>query len=662
MKKQVGTLLLLFLLPCLGYGIKTGSKIIDKENPFVVMDFNGKDKTNYFGEKWNVRNLMRDGAFCNTSFITDTSLNKKGFHLKMDYDVEPLNAKIDFLLDFHSIDLSLFKGIKFNIRGDQENGFTDILKINLHTWNQTLSYVIDGISDQWKEYQIDLIKFEGKNKDLFNWEGIEQISISFESVAINAKTGTLYLDDILLEPKKGTSITLNDLKIQKYTKPRKRLYDFPKELVKKIDLNQSDKKLLYQIARDSWLYFKNVVDRNTLLIMDHIKVGKDLKESHIGDYTNITNVGLYILCILAAHDFGYISENETVAILRKLLITLKKVKKWNGLFYNWYLTKNAKIAGEYVSTVDNGWMAAGLIGLRNSLNGKLKEEAEELLKEMDFSHLYNPSPEFGQFHLGYHTDLKALAKYHYALLATEPRVASLIAIGKGDVPRDHWFKLARTLKAEWDWQKQVPKGRWKEKLGVKFFQGYYTYKDLKIVPSWGGSMFEFLMPTIVIDEKRWGPKSFAMNNRNAVEAQILYSREKGYCFWGFSPCSTPNNVYGGYHEFGIPEIGAKGYFPEGVVTPHAVILALSSYDAGPVIENLRGLIKAYPDIYGEYGLYDSVDIETGLVNKKYLALDHAMILLTLNNYLNNGATQKCFETDTIFQNVSSLLMEEDFFQ
>ncbi|MBN1898642.1 MAG: DUF3131 domain-containing protein [Spirochaetes bacterium] len=643
------------------YGETIKTNFINRNNPFVVLDFNDRLMKNNFGREWGIINLNNDGAFGNIKFIKDEQNDQKGYVMQWDYNVTPLNAKVDLVLEFKGLDLSLFDFIQFRIKGDTLKGFTDIAKIEIHTWNQTLSYIIDGISPDWKTYNIHLGEFVGKDLDLFNWEGIERISLSLESVSINQKEGCLYLDDITLIPKEETEITLDDLKIQKYTKPRNRLFGFPDKLLKKIKWDQGDNALLKQIAYDTWLYFKNITDKNTLLVMDHIKVGQGLEDSHVGDYTNITNVGLYILCILSAYDLGFLKEEEAITLLRKLLVTLKKLKKWKGLFYNWYLTKNYKRSCEYISTVDNGWMAAGLITLRNSFDGKLKEQVNELLEQMDFSNLYDHSEEFGQFHLGYHTDLKAHSKYHYALIATEPRVASLIAIGKGDVPREHWYKLARTLKAEWDWQKQIPKGVWREKSGIRYFQGYYTYKHLKIVPSWGGSMFEFLMPTVVIDENTYSPLGFSINNRNAVEAQILYSRAKGYEFWGFSPCSTPDNVFGGYHEFGIPDIGTKGYFPEGVVTPHAIILALLSYDKEPVMDNLRKLLKKYPGIYGKYGFYDSIDIDTGLVNRKYLALDHAMILLTLNNYLNQGAIQKRFQKDPVFQNIKDLLMDEDFF-
>jgi len=121
-------------------------------------------------------------------------------------------------------------------------------------------------------------------------------------------------------------------------------------------------------------------------------------------------------------------------------------------------------------------------------------------------------------------------------------------------------------------------------------------------------------------------------------------------------------MYGGYHEFGIPVLGTKGYEPEGIVTPHAIILAFLAYDENIVMQNLKNLINDHPEIYGEYGLYDSFDIYRNRVTKKYLALDQGMILISLCNFLNKGSIQKKFENDEIIQNIKELIAIENFFE
>jgi hypothetical protein len=126
--------------------------------------------------------------------------------------------------------------------------------------------------------------------------------------------------------------------------------------------------------------------------------------------------------------------------------------------------------------------------------------------------------------------------------------------------------------------------------------------------------------------------------------------------WGMSPSSVPE---GGYSEFGAKPFGSKGY-KAGVVTPHASALALE-FLPNEVVANLRKLIELY-DIYGEYGFYDAVTVKTGLVARKYLALDQAMILVAINNYLNNGSIRKYFHADPQIRKAEAILTAEKLFE
>src|SRR5205807_9175939 len=97
-------------------------------------------------------------------------------------------------------------------------------------------------------------------------------------------------------------------------------------------------------------------------------------------------------------------------------------------------------------------------------------------------------------------------------------------------------------------------------------------KGERYVPSWGGSMFEALMPTLVLDEARHAPRSLGANDAAHVAVQRRYALEElGYPVWGLSPSSTPGND--GYGEYGVRVLGSLGY-GAGAVTPHAVALAL----------------------------------------------------------------------------------------
>jgi hypothetical protein len=213
--------------------------------------------------------------------------------------------------------------------------------------------------------------------------------------------------------------------------------------------------------------------------------------------------------------------------------------------------------------------------------------------------------------------------------------------------------MYRTMPDTWDWQAQVPEGHTAEYDGVSVFEGHYEYNGVKFVPSWGGSMFEGLMPGIVLKEKELGKNALGLNNQRHVDLQIQYAKDKGYKAWGFSPAATPD----GYSEFAATPLGTSGYDDKSTVTPHASFLAL---DYAP--EEVRKNIKVLKEMntYGKYGFYDSVNVETGEIAKAYLALDQGMIMVSIANYLKDGVIRDHFHQDPIGKNPEELLKKEVF--
>jgi hypothetical protein len=293
---------------------------------------------------------------------------------------------------------------------------------------------------------------------------------------------------------------------------------------------------------------------------------------------------------------------------------------------------------------------------KNAFPEELTEQCERILNGHNFYFFYDEVEQ--QMTHGYFAHLKVYSDYNYGAFYTEPRATSYIAIGKGDVPKEHWFRLIRTFPEEYPWQSQMPINREKRTtLGFTYYGGYYEWKGIQYVPNWGGSMFEAIMPTLIIDEAKYAPEGLGLNDLRHVQIQIRYTLEElGYPVWGMSPSSVPE---GGYSEFGVKVLGSKGY-KAGVVTPHAAVLGLE-FAPKETVQNLRELIKRYP-IYGEYGFYDAVTVSTGLVARKYLSLDQGMIFITLNNYLNDGAIRKRFHQDPINSVSLPLLTEEKFFE
>jgi hypothetical protein len=208
---------------------------------------------------------------------------------------------------------------------------------------------------------------------------------------------------------------------------------------------------------------------------------------------------------------------------------------------------------------------------------------------------------------------------------------------------------------------------------------------MRIVPSWGGSMFEALMVPLLVPEDTWGPRSWGVNHPLYVEAQIAHGLdEAGYGYWGFSPSNNPD---GGYREYGVDALGLDpgGYssdqerttsdagwtdpacarpastpatYGRGVVTPHAAFLALR-YDSAAALSNLARLRRDF-DAYGWGGFYDAVDVSSGTVSPFYLALDQGMIMAALANELRNDRLQHYFTRGPIEQTIKPLLRIETF--
>jgi hypothetical protein len=240
---------------------------------------------------------------------------------------------------------------------------------------------------------------------------------------------------------------------------------------------------------------------------------------------------------------------------------------------------------------------------------------------------------------------------------SEARLGSLIAIGRHQVPQEHWFKMARTLPTEMTWQSGVPIDRKQEKRGgFEWTSGHYHWHGRNVVPSWGGSLFEALMPLLVLDELQHAPKNLGQNDRVHTALHRIHALEDlHYPVWGMSPSSTPGSH--AYAEYGVRPLGVAGY-PAGVVSPHAAALALMT-EPQDAISNLRTLAKDFK-AYGDFGFYDAVDPISKEVATDYLCLNQAMILVALTNHLRNHAIQRHFEADPITQAVLPLLKIETF--
>ena len=463
-------------------------------------------------------------------------------------------------------------------------------------------------------------------------------------------------------------------------------------------LSGAERATLQRYAADTWRSFDLMVDAGSGLPADNVSAGGQRSA-----YTSPTNIGAYLWSTVGARGAGVISDGEAVKRAGRTLRTLATMERGPaGQFFNWYdPATGARLTTwppdgspllPFLSSVDNAWLATALHIVERALPA-LRAQAHALVAPMDFGFYYDPA--VGQLRGGAWTQQPSgcsapqggvwFTCNHYDVVNSEPRIATYLAIA-GGVPQTAYFHLNRTFPptCDFSWTETQPVGATRTYLGVDVFEGAYEYRGMKVVPSWGGSMFEALMPALFVPETRWGPRSWGVNHPLYVRAQIEHGlHEAGYGYWGFSPSDNPS---GGYSAYGVDAIGmqADGYpsnddntfvdhgygdcrpalpdppasaYTNGVVTPHASFLAL---DQAPhaALDNLARL-RSHFAIYGAGGFYDAVNVDSGAVARFYLALDQGMAMAGAVNALTGDDLQKLF-APTIEERVRPLLAMEQF--
>lgn len=531
-----------------------------------------------------------------------------------------------------------------------------------------------------------------------------------------------------------------------------------------LEIRSSDKGDLRRIARRTWHYYETFTNaENNFLPPDNFQ--EDPKPV-LARRTSPTNIGVYLLSVIAARDFGWISFDDAILRVERTLGTLGKMERFRGHFYNWYETDTLQpLMPNYVSTVDSGNLAghlvtlssalkewaeapsvflqgdlAGLLdvndileetlnlipddrrvlrplrrrieerianfrravrsimdepetatfrtvnltiaaqdigrltselegeinseeatravswaeclietceahnhdatgdhdteSLRNRLN-MLSEKARQFAFDMKFDFLERPERRL--LSIGYRVQENELDESCYDLLASEARLSSLFAIAKGDIKVEHWFRLGRLL---------VPVG-WKGAL-----------------LSWSGSMFEYLMPPLVMREPLGS--LLDQTNRLIVRRQIQYANERGLP-WGISEAAfnaRDQQMNYQYSNFGVPSLGLqRGLSRNAVIAPYASILA-SQYMPAEAVANLKRLRDL--GALGEYGFHDSVDFTPARVRedqqyavvKNYYAHHHGMSILAIDNVIFDGRMRNRFHRDPVIEAAQLLLQEK----
>jgi cellobiose phosphorylase len=289
-------------------------------------------------------------------------------------------------------------------------------------------------------------------------------------------------------------------------------------------------------------------------------------------------------------------------------------------------------SGQAGIAADTAWSASAPLIRRDALLA-LAERAGSLAR-MDFGFLFDPARKL--MTIGFNVDERRRDSGSYDLLASEARLCTFVAIAQGQVSQESWFALGRTLTAA---------------------------GGDPVLLSWSGSMFEYLMPLLVMPT--YENTLLHQTAHAAVVRQIEYGRQRDVP-WGISESgyhtidAALNYQYG---AFGVPGLGLKrGLSEDLVVAPYATALALM-IDPKAALQNLHRLVDE--GLAGTYGFYEAIDYtparvlrgQAGAIVRQFMAHHQAMTLLSLSHVLLDRPMQRRFEADAELQATLLLLQE-----
>ena len=291
---------------------------------------------------------------------------------------------------------------------------------------------------------------------------------------------------------------------------------------------------------------------------------------------------------------------------------------------------------------ENNWLNALKTALTESVNTarKLILTSEILaqqcydLADMEWDFLYDKTRHL--FTIGYNAQEHQADASYYDLLASEVRLCVFICIAQGKLPEESWFALGRLL----------------------------TNVDGKaVLLSWSGSMFEYLMPLLVMPT--YENTLLNQTYKTVVDWQIQYGKKINKP-WGISESGynrvNANSNYQ-YRAFGAPRLGLKrGLEEDTVITPYATMLALM-VSPEEACENLELLHKK--GLEGRYGFYEAIDYtpsrlqrgQSSAIVYSFMSHHHGMSLLALAYLLQDKPMQRLFEAEPQFK-ASLLLLQE----
>jgi cyclic beta-1,2-glucan synthetase len=531
----------------------------------------------------------------------------------------------------------------------------------------------------------------------------------------------------------------------------------------RLRVSDADARALRIVARRTWRYFETFVTAG-----DHMLPPDNFQEDPspvLARRTSPTNMGLYLLSVVSARDFGWIDTTAAVERLEATLATMNGLARFRGHFYNWYDTGDLRpLEPRYVSSVDSGNLAAHLMtvasaakewadsppapgtyaaGARDALRlareallalpphlptqafrlpqldehldaievaltaiasftgevgprlqgltndaatlvdiartlvneggadeygdllfwsdaihrslecwrheatqagagaGMLQERlvrlgvAASLMAEaMDFGFLLDPQRKL--LSIGYRAGDGTLDPSCYDLLASEARLASFFGIAKGDIAPRHWFRLGRPVTA-------IGHGA--------------------ALISWSGSMFEYLMPSLVMQTPTGS--LLEQTNRLVVRRQMAYGTGLGLP-WGISESAynaRDLELTYQYSNFGVPGLGLKrGLSENAVVAPYATALA-AMVEPEAATRNFEALASL--GAIGRHGMYEALDYTRSrlpanaryAIVRAYMAHHQGMTIAAIGNVLLDGILRRRFHANANVRATELLLQE-----
>jgi cyclic beta-1,2-glucan synthetase len=477
----------------------------------------------------------------------------------------------------------------------------------------------------------------------------------------------------------------------------------PRPADRSAELPAPERAYLEGIARDTWRLFERCVGpADHHLPPDNLQTAPHDMVAH---RTSPSNIGLYLLSVACARQFGWIGTQELLSRMEATLATLQVLERHRGHFLNWYDTQScAPLLPMYVSTVDSGNLSghllavaqacrelsrsphdpgasrrallasrqrlAPLLAQRSGLSAAQRDElkwllvdhrttlrsaaldaeagtadarlrlqalsqrCDELAWQADFGFLYHRKRHL--FHIGYRVAEQQLDSGLYDLLASESRLTSLLAIAKGDVPVAHWASLGRP------------------------FYAVGAHAGLR---SWSGSMFEYLMPSLVLDEP---PGSVLRDACHAALREQMAFAEQQDVPWGVSESAHAGSDHTLAYQYapqGVPRLALRRTPPdELVVAPYATALAA-------LVEPHRAALNfAALEALGaraRYGFIEALDFSPARLAtaevftpvSTFMAHHQGMSIVALANVLLGGPAQRWGMANAHIEAVASILHE-----